>query len=290
MNNLYDSISLEYPAARLEIVVVDDGSTDNTRQIVDDYKANHSEFDVTLVSFTRNFGKEAAMYAGLECLVDRMDRICLMDSDGQHPPAELIRMLKESFRSNSCVAGFQDYSTSGMTYRLGAKALRLIREPASENNPSGLSDFRVLTNFAVQSFLNLPERARFSRELFDYLGIPTIFLKYEVAQRADRTNSRWTRRGLVGYAMTAITSRGALILPSMLFASAAVIMSVITYAVIVSIKSISDGNLNGTASILFALVMFQVVQFVFLFFISAIVVNLMIEAKKRPLFIVRPDS
>jgi hypothetical protein len=142
----------------------------------------------------------------------------------------------------------------------------------------------------VQSFLNLPERARFSRELFDYLGIPTIFLKYEVAQRADRTNSRWTRRGLVGYAMTAITSRGALILPSMLFASAAVIMSVITYAVIVSIKSISDGNLNGTASILFALVMFQVVQFVFLFFISAIVVNLMIEAKKRPLFIVRPDS
>jgi glycosyltransferase involved in cell wall biosynthesis len=290
MNNLYDSISLEYPAARLEIVVVDDGSTDNTRQIVEDYKADHSEFDVTLVSFTRNFGKEAAMYAGLECLVDRMDRICLMDSDGQHPPAELIRMLKESFRSNSCVAGFQDYSTSGMTYRLGAKALRLIREPASENNPSGLSDFRVLTNFAVQSFLNLPERARFSRELFDYLGIPTIFLKYEVAQRADRTNSRWTRRGLVGYAMTAITSRGALILPSMLFASAAVIMSVITYAVIVSIKSISDGNLNGTASILFALVMFQVVQFVFLFFISAIVVNLMIEAKKRPLFVVRSDS
>jgi hypothetical protein len=90
--------------------------------------------------------------------------------------------------------------------------------------------------------------------------------------------------------MTAITSRGALILPSMLFASIAVIMSVITYAVIVSIKSISDGNLNGTASILFALVMFQVVQFVFLFFISAIVVNLMIEAKKRPLFIVRSDS
>lgn len=290
INNLYDSISLEYPAARLEIVVVDDGSTDNTRQIVEDYKADNSEFDVTLVSFTRNFGKEAAMYAGLECLVDRMDRICLMDSDGQHPPAELIRMLKESFRSNSCVAGFQDYSTSGMTYRLGAKLFRLIREPASDNNPSGLSDFRVLTNFAVQSFLNLPERARFSRELFDYLGIPTIFLKYEVAQRSDRTNSRWTRRGLVGYAMTAITSRGALILPSMLFASAAVIMSVITYAVIVSIKSISDGNLNGTASILFALVMFQVVQFVFLFFISAIVANLMIEAKKRPLFIVRPDS
>jgi glycosyltransferase involved in cell wall biosynthesis len=271
-------------------VVVDDGSTDNTRQIVEDYKAGHSEFDVTLVSFTRNFGKEAAMYAGLECLVGRMDRICLMDSDGQHPPAELIRMLKESFRSNSCVAGFQDYSTSGMTYRLGAKILRLIREPASANNPSGLSDFRVLTNFAVQSFLNLPERARFSRELFDYLGIPTIFLSYEVAQRSDRTNSRWTRRGLVGYAMTAITSRGALILPSMLFASIAVIMSVITYAVIVSIKSISDGNLNGTASILFALVMFQVVQFVFLFFISAIVVNLMIEAKKRPLFIVRSDS
>lgn len=290
MDNLHDVISAEYPSARLEIVVVDDGSTDQTRQIVTDYKNNHPQVEVTLVSFTRNFGKEPAMFAGLECLVDRMDRICLMDSDGQHPPSELIRMLKESFRTNSCVAGFQDYSSNGLSYRLGAKVLRLLREPSSDSNPAGLSDFRVLTNFAVQSFLNLPERARFSRELFDYLGIPTIFLKYEVAKRTDGTSSRWTRRGLVGYAMTAITSRGVLILPSLMFASLTVITSVILYAIVVSIKSISDGNLNGTASILFALVMFQIVQFVFLFFISAIVTNLMIEAKKRPLFIVRSDS
>ena len=290
MDELHIAISNEFPTARLEIVVVDDGSTDHTRQAVADYTLNKSDFDVTLVSFTRNFGKEAAMYAGLERLVNRMDRICVMDSDGQHPPTELIRMLKESFQSNSCVAGFQDYSSNGLTYRLGAKMLRLIRKTSSDNNPSGLSDFRVLTNFAVQSFLNLPERARFSRELFDYLGIPTIFLKYEVAQRSDGTNSRWTRRGLVGYAMTAITSRGVLILPSILFASLAVITSVISYAIVVSIKSISDGSHNGTASILFALVMFQIIQFVFLFFISAIVANLMIEAKERPLFVVRSDS
>lgn len=290
MDDLHLVIFEAFPSVHLEIVVVDDGSTDNTSRTVADYKKNHPEIDVTLVSFTRNFGKEAAMYAGLESLVNRMDRICLMDSDGQHPPAELIRMLKESFRSNSCVAGFQDYSTSGMTYRLGAKTLRLIRDTTSDNNPSGLSDFRVLTNFAVRSFLNLPERARFSRELFDYLGIPTVFLKYEVAQRSDGTKSRWSRRGLVGYAITAITSRGVLILPSMLFASFAVIMSVITYAIVVSIKSISDGNHNGTASILFALVMFQIIQFIFLFFISAIVANLMIEAKKRPLFVVRSES
>jgi glycosyltransferase involved in cell wall biosynthesis len=290
MDEIHIAISNEFPTARLEIVVVDDGSTDHTCQAVADYSLKKSDFDVTLVSFTRNFGKEAAMYAGLERLVNRMDRICLMDSDGQHPPTELIRMLKESFQSNSCVAGFQDYSSNGFAYRLGAKILRMIRKSSSDNNPSGLSDFRVLTNFAVQSFLNLPERARFSRELFDYLGIPTIFLEYEVAQRSDGTNSRWTRRGLVGYAMTAITSRGVLILPSILFASLAVITSVISYAIVVSIKSISDGSHNGTASILFALVMFQIIQFVFLFFISAIVANLMIEAKKRPLFVVRSDS
>ena len=290
MDEIHTAISNEFPSAHLEIVVVDDGSTDFTCRVVSDYEVDHSDFDVNLVSFTRNFGKEAAMYAGLERLVDRMDRICLMDSDGQHPPAELIRMLRESFLSNSCVAGFQDYSANGKTYRLGAKMLRMIRKPESDNNPSGLSDFRVLTNFAVQSFLKLPERARFSRELFDYLGIPTIFLKYEVAKRSDGTESRWTRRSLVGYAMTAITSRGVLILPSILFASLAVIITVITYAIVVSIKSIADGNRNGTASILFALVMFQIIQFVFLFFISAIVANMMIEAKKRPLFIVRQDS
>jgi glycosyltransferase involved in cell wall biosynthesis len=290
MDSLYAAVSVNFPNARLEIVVVNDGSNDRTHHLVTEYKKAQVQFDVTLVSFTRNFGKEAAMFAGLEALVNRMDRVCLMDSDGQHPPSELIRMLKESFRSDSCVAGFQDYSSNGRTYRLGTSLLRLMRNSSSDGNPSGLSDFRVLTNFAVQSFLGLSERARFSRELFDYLGIPTIFMKYAVASRADGTKSRWTRRGLVGYAITAITSRGVLILPSLMFASLTVIASVTFYAILVSLKSISDGNLNGTASILFTLVMFQILQFVFLFFVSAIVANLLIEAKRRPMYVVRPDS
>ena len=287
LEELENSISNKFPECAVEILVVDDGSSDNMIEIVSSKVSTSERFSVSFISFTRNFGKEAAMYAGLQHFASRTDRVVLMDADGQHPVFEMLVMLEKSIESNICVVGVQDHSTNGLTYRLANRILHAVISPAEGSSPTGTSDFRVLTNDAVIKFLALPERARFSRELFDFLGLPTIYYRYKVAARSDGSSSRWGRRKLFGYAMTSITARGSAVLPSLILASSAVVSVVTVYAIIVSVLSVARGQYNGTASILFALVMFQILQFIFLFFISSVVVNILTESKQRPIYIER---
>ncbi len=285
ITEIEESISHKFPQFKVEILVVDDGSSDNMVEVITSITPKSENFEVSVISFTRNFGKEAAMYAGLEHFASKADRIVIMDADGQHPVSEMISMLQQSLDSDSCVVGVQDHSTNGVAYRWANKVLHAAVSPAEGSSPTGTSDFRVLTKDAAIKFLALPERARFSRELFDYLGLPTIYYRYAVASRLDGSSSRWGRRSLLGYAITSITSRGSSVLPGLILAASSVVSVVTIYAIIVSVLSVARGQYNGTASILFALVMFQVLQFIFLFFISSVVVNILIETKERPLYI-----
>jgi hypothetical protein len=199
-------------------------------------------------------------------------------------------MLRQSVDSGCCVVGVQDHSTNGLAYKWANKLLHSAISPTEGSSPTGTSDFRVLTNEAVIEFVSLPERSRFSRELFDFLGLPTIYYRYKVASRSDGSTSRWGKRNLFGYAITSITARGSSVLPSLILAASAVVSAVTIYAIIVSVISVSRGEYSGTASILFALVMFQILQFIFLFFISSVVVNILTETKQRPLFIKKPND
>ena len=285
ITDIQTSISIEFPESKLEILVVDDGSSDNTLETVQNFISESDNLPLSIISFTRNFGKEAAMFAGLQHFSEKTDRVVIMDADGQHPVSEMIVMLHKSVDTGCCVVGVQDHSTNGKAYKLATKVVHAASSANENSSPTGTSDFRVLTSTAVTEFLALPERSRFSRELFDFLGLPTIFYRYKVASRLDGSTSRWSRRSLFGYAITSITARGSSVLPSLILAASAVVSVVSIYAIVVSVVSVSRGEYSGTASILFALVMFQILQFVFLFFISSIVVNILTEAKKRPLYI-----
>ena len=284
------AISLEFPQSTLEILVVDDGSSDDTLETVPNSVQTSDDFALSFISFTRNFGKEAAMYAGLKHFSQRVSRVVIMDADGQHPVSEMIIMLRKSMDTGCCIVGVQDHSTNGRAYKWANKVLHAASSGSDNSSPTGTSDFRVLTTTAVTEFLKLPERSRFSRELFDFLGLPTVYYRYKVASRLDGSTSRWGRRNLFGYAITSITARGSSILPSLILAASAVVSIVTIYAIIVSVISVSRGEYSGTASILFALVMFQVLQFIFLFFISSIVVNILTEVKQRPLYIEKPED
>ena len=290
ISEIQQSITAEYPNSQIEILVVDDGSSDDTLQTVPSRVTLSENLKLSFISFTRNFGKEAAMYAGLKHFSNNTTRLVIMDADGQHPVSEMLSMLRQSINSGCCVVGVQDHSKNGLTYKWANKILHTAISPAEGSSPTGTSDFRVLTNVAVEKFLSLPERSRFSRELFDFLGLPTVYYPYEVASRLDGSRSRWGKRSLFGYAITSITARGTSVLPTLILAASAVVSVVTVYAVVVSVISVSRGEYSGTASILFALVMFQILQFIFLFFISSIVVNILTESKQRPLYIERDIS
>ena len=290
ISGIRSSIHKEFPDSQIEILVVDDGSSDDTVDSVPSRVPNFEDFTLSFISFTRNFGKEAAMYAGLNYFSGKTNRVVIMDADGQHPVAEMLCMLRQSVDSGCCVVGVQDHSTNGLAYKWANKLLHSAISPTDGSSPTGTSDFRVLTSEAVIEFVSLPERSRFSRELFDFLGLPTIYYRYKVASRSDGSTSRWGKRNLFGYAITSITARGSSVLPSLILAASAVVSAVTIYAIIVSAISVSRGEYSGTASILFALVMFQILQFIFLFFISSVVVNILTETKQRPLFIKKPND
>jgi glycosyltransferase involved in cell wall biosynthesis len=290
ISEIQHSIAAEYPNSHIEVLVVDDGSSDDTLQTVPSRVTESENFALTFISFTRNFGKEAAMYAGLSYFSGRTNRVVIMDADGQHPVSEMLCMLRQSVNSGFCVVGVQDHSTNGLLYKIANKVLHATVSPNDDASPTGTSDFRVLTEQAVLKFLELPERSRFSREIFDFLGLPTSYYQYTVEPRTDGTRSRWGRRNLFGYAITSITAKGPMVLPTLILASSAVVLVVTIYAIVVSGISISRGDYSGTASILFALVMFQIFQFIFLVFISSIVVAILIETKQRPLYVQRPPE
>lgn len=290
ITDIQTSVSIEFPNNKIEILVVDDGSSDNTLETVQNFVSQSDNFSLSIISFTRNFGKEAAMFAGLQHFSGKTDRVVIMDADGQHPVSEMVVMLRKSVDTGCCVVGVQDHSSNGLLYKIANKVLHAAVSPNDDASPTGTSDFRVLTERAVLKFLELPERSRFSREIFDFLGLPTIYYQYTVAPRTDGTRSRWGRRNLFGYAITSITVKGPTVLPTLILASSAVVLVVTIYAIVVSGISISRGDYSGTASILFALVMFQIFQFIFLVFISSIVVATLIETKQRPLYIQRPPD
>lgn len=268
-------------------IVVDDGSWDGTSEAIRNSTTARS-VDVMVITLRRNFGKEAAMLAGIEfALKGNCTRIALLDGDGQHPVDDLCTMITLSFTNGRSVVGVQDYSASSTLYRLGTATLRrFIRGGSSLNVPAGISDFRVLTREAALDYLALRERERYLRDLFDYNGSPLEYFEYSVSRRSDSTKSRWSRTRLVSYAATLVSSRGSQILPRLMVFTTALVSVVSLYAFATTVVSLLQGDRTGVPSILFTLVLFQLGTIMLLFFIAAIVVTILIEVKQRPTYIV----
>jgi glycosyltransferase involved in cell wall biosynthesis len=168
---------------RLTLVVVDDGSTDSTADVVKDLAAKHHSdtFRIELVRFTRNFGKDAAVYAGVQRAAELAAHIGVMDADLQHPMHVMARMAKIAISGEHHVVGVMTFQKQKPWYSAFKKLLHTLREVASDGatEPQGVGDFRVFSRQIALEFLQLRERARFTRGMFSYLGYPATFVHFD---------------------------------------------------------------------------------------------------------------
>lgn len=188
----------------LEILFIDDGSRDETLQIARDLSQKDKQ--VRFISFSRNFGKEAAILAGLEH--SRGDYLAIMDADLQDPPGLLYEMFM------AVTAGGYDAAATRRTNRTGEPPIRsffarqyykLIRMISKTEFVDGARDFRLFSRKVADAILQLPEYNRFTKGINEWVGFKTHWIEYENIQRAAG-NTKWSFWGLFLYSLEGITA------------------------------------------------------------------------------------
>lgn len=186
-----------------ELLFVDDGSRDGSAEYLTRQATGNAT--IRIIRLSRNFGKEAALTAGLDYA--RGEAVVILDADLQDPP-ELIPEMVAQWRQGADVVLMQRQSRAGESWFKRTTAhlfYRLLQHLSRSHIPVDTGDFRLMSRRAVEALKQLPERNRFMKGLFAWVGMPTVLLKYDRAPRAAGT-SKWDYLGLVQLAIEGITS------------------------------------------------------------------------------------
>jgi len=186
-----------------KFLIVDDGSTDNTWEVLTQLRRSWPELHA--VRFSRNFGKEAAICAALSLV--ESDVVIIMDSDLQHPP-ELIPNMFELWKNNGykvVEAVKVDRGKEKLVNKIGAKLFYFILNNLSGYNLSGDSDYKLLDRQVIDAWRKIEERHTFFRGMSAWIGFEKTKIPFEVPERSNGT-SRWSFTGLMRLALNAVTS------------------------------------------------------------------------------------
>ena len=199
VTNVLHSLNFDY-----EIIFIDDGSTDTTNNILIAL-LNEDKKHIKYISCTRNFGKEAAMYAGLK--YSKGDFVTIMDADLQHPPKLLPTMIEilENSNYDNVSTMCKKYSNDQKLYRLLVKIFYGIMNKISDVNiVHGAKDFCLMRRNMVDAVLKLCEYERFSKGIFQWVGYKTYWLECEHIKRIHG-KSKWCLKNLLKYALSGIS-------------------------------------------------------------------------------------
>ena len=269
-----------------EYIFVNDGSKDKTLDILRDFAKKDKK--VMYVSFSRNFGKEAAMLAGLD--YSKGDYVTLMDADLQDPPHLLIDMYKGITEE-----GFDCVGTRRVT-RKGEPVIRsffarmfykIINKMSKVEMVDGARDFRLMTRQMVDSILSLKEYNRYSKGLFSFVGYKTKWLEYENVQRVAGS-TKWSFWKLLIYAFDGIIAFSTT--PLMIAALVGIIFFIVSFIMIIVIivRTLTFGDpVSGWPSLVCIIFFVSGVQLFCLGIIGAYLSKTYLETKNRPVYIVK---
>lgn len=193
---------LEKEQIPYELVFVNDGSKDHTWEKILELKEERAH--IKGVCFSRNFGKEGAVFAGIAQAEG--DCIAVMDCDLQHPPETLIKMYRLWEDGYQVIEGVKaSRGRESFIHKMFAKTFYSIISDATGIDMSRASDFKLMDRQAAEEFLKLPERNVFFRALSSWVGFKTTYVEFDVQER-EAGESKWSFKSLVRYAVNNITS------------------------------------------------------------------------------------
>lgn len=273
------------PNVKWEIVCVDDGSVDLTLAKLISYSSRDSRFK--LVELSRNFGKEAALTAGMDFAAGAA--VIPIDADLQDPP-ELIGEMIEAWRSGAEVvlARRIDRSTDSLLKRKTAAWFYQLHNRLSKISlPENVGDFRLMDRIVVDALKRLPERQRFMKGIFAWIGFKTVTIDYVRAERSAG-KTKFSGLALWNLAMEGFTSFSTVPLRIWTYIGALSSVLCFLYAAYIIVNTLFFGiSVRGYASIFVAIMFFGSVQMISIGLLGEYIGRIYMETKQRPNYIVR---
>jgi glucosyltransferase len=288
-NELLKIIDNELNEYNFEIILIDDGSNDNTLTCFKNLSKNDDR--VKYISFSRNFGKESAIYAGLKS--SSGDFTVLMDADLQDPPSLLPKMIHYIEEENyDCVATRRVSRNGEPLFRSFFANLfyRVINRLSDIKIVNGARDYRMMTRVMVDSILELGEYNRFSKGIFAWVGFETKWLKYENIERISG-NSTWSFFTLLKYSLEGIVSFSTVLLH--ISTIAGILFSVLSFVFILIIifRTIMFSDpVAGWTSTICVILFIGGIQLFCIGLLGQYLSKTYIETKKRPIYITKETN
>lgn len=273
---------------KLELIFVDDGSRDKTLEVI---KSKTDDKEVKYISFSRNFGKEAAMYAGLSMASG--DYVTIMDVDLQDPPSllpEMVRLIeKEGY---DCVA---TKSTSRNGYSFLRKTFTkwfydIIGKMSKTEMVPGARDYRLMTRQMVDAVLSMKEYNRYSKGLFSFVGFKTKWIEFENKERVAGT-TKWNFWKLFSYALDGIVGFSTAPLTMAAFIGVLFCLIAFIMIIVIIVKTLAFGDpTSGWPSLACIIFMVSGIQLLCLGVIGEYLAKMYLEVKQRPIYIIKESN
>lgn len=265
-----------------ELLFVDDGSRDATWQRIREAAASVPA--VRGVHFSRNFGKEAAIFAGLN--EAKGDCVAVIDCDLQHPPEKLVEMYRLWEQGFEVVEGVKsDRGKESVMHRFAAKTFYAIISRATGIDMSRASDFKLLDRKAVNVILTMREKRAFFRALSSWVGFRTTEVSYEVRERTAG-ESKWSTWSLMKYAVSNITAFTAMPLHLVTVFGVITLLTSVVLGIIALVQKIAGTALGGFTTVIILLLFLGSLIMISLGIIGYYVGNIYEEIKDRPRYII----
>ena len=272
------------------LLLIDDGSSDGTVSVIRRWQRDNPNSSVTLLELTRNFGKEAAMLAGLDHAIGQCSAAVLIDSDLQHPPERIPAMVQAWRDGAEVVTAVRDdrdeesrmkVATASWFYRVFNRLVDSIQLQ------EGAGDFRLLSAPVVEAVTQMREATRFSKGLMPWTGYRSVEISYRRVARSGGKTS-WSSYKLWRYALDGIFSFT--VKPLKVWGVIGALISVLSflYAALIVLRTVISGvDLPGYASLIVAILFLGGIQLIGLGVLGEYIGRIYIDVKRRPHYFIR---